>query len=453
MFLLFGFGPNTLLAFLASVVLVFGSMLLWRPGEPPILLFVFLYQWLQGGLGPFYGNFFGLNVQDLSLYGGRQEQATLLSLVGILVLAAGMRMGAGRHKADVAQKAKAVIDWSSYSIWLYLLIGSTILAAAAQAMAIVLPGLSQLLLALADFKWSAYFLFTYVTFARSRNYTIWVVVFVAELAVSISAYFSGFKWVFLYTLIAIAASRVRFSARRKVAGAMLGACLILAVLVWSAIKVQYRAFLSGGAAAQVVVVDYRDQAEKFYQLVSALDASQLRAAVDGMVNRFMYVEYFGVVLSYVPGVVERENGALWFDAVTRPFFPRLFFPQKPIIDDSELTNTYTGLHVAGRNEGSSISLGYIAESYIDFGELGMMPVIFMVGLTLGGIYRWLCYGSKVRGLLGMALATNVIMQAAYLETAAAKLVGGVFASVIAAWLATLVLPHLLKGIVATWGSR
>ena len=96
-------------------------------------------------------------------------------------------------------------------------------------------------------------------------------------------------------------------------------------------------------------------------------ASSFGNATQGMLDRLSYVDFFAVVLETVPSQLPHENGALWLDAITRPFMPRLFFPSKTVIDDSERTNYYTGLGVAGAEEGTSISLGYVAESYIDFG--------------------------------------------------------------------------------------
>ena len=129
-----------------------------------------------------------------------------------------------------------------------------------------------------------------------------------------------------------------------------------------------------------------------------------------MLDRLSYVDFFAVVLDTVPSQLPHENGALWLDAITRPFMPRLFFPAKAIIDDSERTNYYTGLAVAGSEEGTSISLGYVAESYIDFGAPLMMVPIFGLGLVLGGFYRKMLTLDRPRALLGMSLATARFME-------------------------------------------
>src|SRR5262249_53471981 len=74
-------GPNTGLAIFATFVLIFGIALLWRRGEAPIFLVIFLYQWLQVVISTYYGNLRGVSVNQLTTIApdGDVEQATLLS--------------------------------------------------------------------------------------------------------------------------------------------------------------------------------------------------------------------------------------------------------------------------------------------------------------------------------------------------------------------------------------
>jgi hypothetical protein len=212
-------------------------------------------------------------------------------------------------------------------------------------------------------------------------------------------------------------------------------------VLWTAIKGEYRTFVSGGVAAQIVTVDYPARLGKVVELVGELDHEKVLLAVDQLLRRLTYVEFFGVVLTYVPSQMPHENGALSWDAVSRPFMPRLLFPDKEIIDDLVRTNFYTG-GVIGISEGTSISLGYVAESYIDFGPFGMFPALFLIGLLFGGIYRGLLRWTASRGLLGMGLATGVLTGAAALEISFTKAFGGiVVALLVAVLLAGLVLPH------------
>jgi hypothetical protein len=151
-----------------------------------------------------------------------------------------------------------------------------------------------------------------------------------------------------------------------------------------------------------------------------------------MSQRFAEIDMFSAVVTYVPSVIDHEWGKLWFDAISRPFMPRIVFPDKAAIDESELTNLYTGLHVSGTAQGTQISMGYIADSYIDFGEIGMMGAIFLFGCFVGYSYRWLVNHPAGGGLLGCGLASSTFMQLTSIGFSSAKLVGGIVVSLLVA---------------------
>jgi hypothetical protein len=441
-FLLAGLGPNVFLAATALIVLLIGLALLWRPGESPVLLFLFAFPWLQASILIFHANWYGVTVAELSTVSGDLETAILLSLAGLLTVAIGIRLGAGAWRwqdaAEASMQARAVV----FDRWLRPYLVAWAVSFTALAFAWVVPSLSQPMLALASLKWAFYFMLAYKAFlGAQRDRSVLALVFLVELASAIGGYFSDFKTVFLVTTFAAVAAGVRFSPRGLLGLGALTALLFTFAVLWTAIKGEYRTFLSGGVAEQIVTVDYPTRLSKVVELIGELDQEKLILGVDQLMRRLTYVEFFGVVLTYVPSQMAHENGALFWDAVSRPFLPRLFFPDKEIIDDSVRTNLYTG-GLAGNSEGTSISLGYVAESYIDFGPLGMFPALFVIGLLFGRIYRGLLHWSASRGLLGMALATGILTGAAALETSFTKAFGGIaVALLVAVLLAGLVVPR------------
>jgi hypothetical protein len=122
---------------------------------------------------------------------------------------------------------------------------------------------------------------------------------------------------------------------------------------------------------------------------------------------------------------------MW-DAISRPFMPRILFSDKSIIDDTERTNFYTG-GVVGNYAGTSISLGWIAETYIDFGQYLMMGAILLIGYFYGRVYRWCLDGSGTRGLLGFGLASVVASAGVSLESSFTKTFGGVVVLILIVW--------------------
>ena len=145
--------------------------------------------------------------------------------------------------------------------------------------------------------------------------------------------------------------------------------------------------------------------------------------------------------------VPHEGGAILWDSVSRPFMPRLFFPNKPVIDDTVRTNFYTA-GAAGNSPGTSISLGWAAEMYIDFGTYGMLIASLVIGLLYGRIYRGLTFGKTTGGLFGMGAACSVLALAGPLENSFTKVFGGVVVQLLVIWLiAKFVLPRFFPWVM------
>ena len=444
LFLAGGLGSNVLLALFALAALILGCMLLWRPGESPILLFAFVYPWLQASISIFHANWQGTDVAALTEFGGDIHTAILLSIACLLVYAAGMRAGAGPWRWQDAHGLRQQAVSHPFSRWFRLYLAGWATSFVALSFAWVIPGLSQLMLGLASLKWAFFFMLAFAVFVGVRGGKYWLtLVFLIELGSGVGGYFSDFKTVFFVTMFAALASGARFSPRVIIGLVLMGVLVLIFGIVWQTVKPDYRNFVSGGEAAQVVSIDYATRMGKLAELVGALNADRLAEGADQFLRRLTYVEFFGVVLTYVPAQVPHENGAILWDAITRPFTPRILFPDKAVINDSERTNQFTGLGLAGADQGTSISLGWIAEMYIDFGTLGMFPAAFFVGLFYGSIYRRLLRWRASRGLLGMALATAVLIGAGALENSFTKVFGGVVSSLLSTW-------ALAKYMVPRW---
>src|SRR5262249_37557799 len=136
-------GPNFLLALVSVAVLIVGCLLLWRPGESPILLFTFAYPWLQGSVAIFHANWLGLDVNGSAPYPGDLPSAIVMSLAGLLALAIGMRLGAGpRRMGDVHAMRELALS-QPIKRWFRLYALAWALSFVALSFAWIMPGLTQ----------------------------------------------------------------------------------------------------------------------------------------------------------------------------------------------------------------------------------------------------------------------------------------------------------------------
>jgi hypothetical protein len=437
-------GVNSWLGLASVSVLAFGLWLLWRPGLSPVFAFIFGYQWLQASTKIFEANVRGLPIDDLAQFAGDVTAATYYSLAALLVLAVGIRLGLGHPSKWQPRDSVIDIDDKPPLYWYWLYVAAFTDAELAHSVAYVSPGLSQPLLALASLKWAFYWILTHVALRKGGMIRwLWLLFFLFELGSGVTGYFSDFKMVLFFTIMAVLSSHLKLTGVRLLGlGSLLALAVILAV-AWTAIKTEQRRFLSQNERAQVVKVTAQQSIANILELAGQLDAEAMTQATALLASRLAYVDFFGNVIHVVPEDVPYEEGEIWGDAILRPFMPRLFFPDKTAIDDSERTAYYTGMVVSGQEMGTSVSLGYVAESYIDFGPWLMMLPIMALGWGYGRFYRWMVNYRFSRGMIGMGLATATLYPAAYLESSITKLFGGLVVAGLVAWLlARVVVPRL-----------
>ncbi len=425
---------NPTLSVSAAILLALFFRFLWRPGEPPILLLALGFQWLQVAAKVIHADILGVSVQSLSAFGGDMELAIWLSMGALATLALGMRIGLAGLPAANSQLAREQARlFSIQKLWTaYLLALPASLIVMSMAWAI--PGGTQIALALANMRWAAFFALAYVCLVKMQRLHLLLAAAALEFVMGLGGYFADFKTVFFVTIVAFVAAGRRLKGTQVAVLLVLASMLFGISLVWTAIKIDYREYLSGGQSAQIVTRGYVERTQKLLEMVSDLTREDLSNAVTALVERISYVDFFAMVTTTVPRRIEHEHGALWGGALQHIFMPRLFFPDKPVLrNDSELTNYYTGLYMAGESQGTSVSMGYVAESYIDFGRYGMFVPVLLLGMLLGWFYRFLLTRRSMPIFIGYGLAVTVLLEAYRFETAAVKFLGSIVTAFLVAY--------------------
>jgi hypothetical protein len=418
------FTPNGLVTSAAIMMLPILGYLLWREGEPPVLLFACSFQWLQATAAIFYTNHYGQTLDEA--FGSRAlSTATWLSLLAVLVLAIGIRCGfiqSGNSQGSELQSNASKVDIGKVAI-LYAI--SAIVAAAASYFAWRLPSITQPLLALASLKWAAVFLLCYTVMHQRRGYGFLLGCVGLEFAMGLFGIYANFKSIFFVLVVAAMSSRLALRGRRLAVTATCFVILFVIGVVWSAIKKDYREFLANEETANEEVISIDRKFEKLSDLVSSVTWENFTDGMDTLVMRISYVNYCALAIENVPARIPYENGELWRGSVIHVLTPRFLFPDKPALDDSERTRLYTGVQVAGTEAGTSIGIGYVGESYVDFGPVWMFVPIFLLGVLYGLINRFFITRTRYK-LIGSAFAVSILVFNAYaIETSNIKLVGGV----------------------------
>lgn len=425
---------NVALTEASVLVLLLMVKLLFRRGEPPVLLYAMGYQWFQASVLIFRADLGGVPLEAVDTSASIAE-ATWLTLIGLLFVTLGMRLAIGQRLSLGDRDASVTMAGERSVKRLFI---ASILALGLSSVLSILAyfggGFKQPILTLGWVHWVVVYIFVYTALTQRRGYVMLGVIFFTELLVGFLGFFSEFKSILMVFLIAALAAPGALRGARLRVVAVVGVFVVGLGIVWSCIKVPYRDFLNQGTGQQVVLVPVEDRIDKLAELVGSLTWEKLGEGGDILMKRLTYVHYFGESMETVPSRIPYENGQLWKEAILNPLMPRVLVPTKRVLDDSVRTARYTATAVGMAEDGASVSLGYVAESYIDFGPLLMMVPLFFWGAFLGLGYRILTKPPRTR-LLGNGGATTVIcLVASVLEQSNAKLVGGVFLGFIVMYL-------------------
>jgi hypothetical protein len=425
---------DPLLTFACVAVIPILAMLVWREGEPPVAYAAVMAQWLQVSTGPFRATASGLALNDLFNAAGA-NYATWLSLAGLIILALAIRLANLNRPPMNTHALQAEIRSYRYS----RVLGAYFLAQCANltfdGMIFNYPGLAQALLAASQLRWVFFFILAVTTLVRNRGYGFLFAATAFEILLGFTSFFSDFRVVFFVLVVAYLMVRPRISVKMVTSVTMVSCLLICLAVIWSVVKTDYRNYQNQGTGEQVSMVNTWDKLDKLGELIGGINFQRFLGGFDTLARRVEYTKFFGLVTDNVPAYIPYDDGGIWGAAVYHVITPRLLFPDKAdLTADINNTKHYTGLSFGGAGNYTEIPLGYMAESYIDFGPIGMFVPIFLLGLLLGYEYRF--FASRRFYLVFAYGMTPVVFQLAtsYEETAI-KILGGNLTTFIVSYLA------------------
>jgi hypothetical protein len=302
-------------------------------------------------------------------------------------------------------------------------------------------GFAQVVDAVGTLKYVFAVLLTYLWIETRRGLGLLGVIIAAELAIGVTGYFSNFKGIFI--VVGTACLTVVHSHGRRVGPAIVlfGGVLVVLLALWTSIKPDYRSELNQGTGTQSVRIGVDERLSALGDLIGEVDTRDLADGAVGMLLRTDYTQFLAEVLQYVPASHPHEAGALWGETFSHMLKPRIFFPDKAaLLSDSERTMRYTGRRLASDVEGTSISIGYVGESYIDFGLMGALGIPFLLAIFYGAVARHITFLSRRRDLVVCsAVLIVLVLPVQQIEISNIKLLPGmvwrwaVFALFIWAW--------------------
>jgi hypothetical protein len=316
------------------------------------------------------------------------QYATFLFDFGILAMAAGMWLSRFPHQAKrLDARFKPAADTLSAAcagtgairLYAVLFVATAVLKAVISG---PLAPLQQLFLPLLFLRFVPIYILAYRYFTEGRDGVILFGVATFEIVVNLS-YFSSFARLFIVTGAALMLA-LRDGARfRWFATTLVAVGMVVVVGTWTYVKSDFREYLSAGETAQI---DTRSLPEKINFLADRFERMGWNEFGDGLYRallRIAYNGFFAATTRHIPARADYTNGAHVAASLSAAVMPRFLFADKPPIDDSEIVRQYTGLVVAGVEEGTSINVGQFGELYGDLGVGGMLAGLLVLGYALG----------------------------------------------------------------------
>ena len=384
--------PNFLISIPMALFPIFAFRLFWIDKQPNVLFWGMMMQWLYSSMQLLYCNLLQVTLEerlDDGVFPAKMmDDATLLSLISLYFFGLGLYLAI--RKLRVRNIEEVLNYYSARKIFILYVVASAIIYFTS-TLIWFFPSIVQYVYFFFYIKWGFFILAFYVVHKRARNLRLYLYGFLAlEAVLSFSSFFAGgFINIATYTFVAVLLLQPKLTFRAYffiIIGAVL---LFHFMILWTAIKGEYRSFVSKGKKVQTVLVSRSESNSKFMELISNVSGKQYEEAIIRLVDRIGYIQFFGAALDYVPSKKPFQRGQIYMSAVQHYLVPRFLNPNKAVLDDSKHTMEFTGIKVSGMSEASSFSLGYVADAYIDFGPFYMFPLLFAFGYLFGIFYKYL----------------------------------------------------------------
>jgi hypothetical protein len=384
-----------------AILVLFAYWRILVPQEgPPVLALAFTYQWVQVTIGVFYYGMTQRYSPTMSL--SNYRPMVLIGLGAVCALFGGIAL-ATRFQRFVNPsmprgKLRGMTDRQLAIGYLFTLVTSGIILQWGRHY----PGLNQGATVLSYFRYAFLFLIFRRLSRPKMRWSLFLPLLVFEILLGFTNFFADFREPVIFALLALFEV---FDSRQVRHWVMFAAGMFAALVLattWTAIKPEYR--------STYAQVENRAERLSFINMLTrrliANGFDQVYVSLDATVDRLWTVYYPALAVERVPSQIPHTGGKMMWEGVRSTITPRLFFPNKPpLIHDSEKVREYSGLYVAGAEEGSSIAFGYAAELYVDFGLPGMFYPLVIAGFLFGFAFRKILRSMRYRDI---AVSVSVV---------------------------------------------
>jgi len=395
--------------------------LVGTPTMPAVIAYYLLSQWLQVFARAFLALVDGEPMAQ-SIFGPWVVEAYWYMLASTVVLAFACKLVLGGIRPPTEENWSAHLYWRPVDVFM-VYIGANLITYMA---GFTFGGLLyQFFDAIARFKIMAAFLLFTSVMSVGRGWPFLFAVLGIEILSGMTGLLGDFRGVFVFLGVAALAAQIRWIPRTTGYAFLAMFGLVALALFWTAVKFEYRDMATGGGDSQSFQTTLSDRVGYMLGRVAGIGEIDWGSASKALLERLAYVDITGLVINVDLASAEQQKMRQWSDAVSHVFQPRFLFPDKQALSDTEVFIRLTKADLLeNMRGGTSISVGYMAENYVDLGFPGMLAGVFAIGLLVALVVRFF-FSFNVPWMVrqGTALAYVYSICASGLEVSLPKILG------------------------------
>lgn len=379
------FTSNPLMSLLGLVFLPVLYRLFWRDKQPAIIYWGLLFQWIQVNCLLIYADITGSDYAKLYKFNEKIEIAYVLAMVSLFALSFGIWLAIRKLRLPDLTPWQQKLDPKkclNLYVMFYLFITAVVYL-------FYNTGLRVLVDSFIKLQWGILYLPIVACFFSRKHNKYLILIITTQFILSFIGIFAAFKNLLLYPFIfLVSMKQKKYELKTKITICILAFVTVNTVLIWTAIKIDYREYVAAGATGQAFNVSSLAALKKIKELaIDSVNSGSYKSAFYTFTERLDSLKFLSPVIGNVPKNIPHEGGVIAWRAVTHLITPRILFPNKPIFHESDHTNKYTGKYIAD-SKTTAMSIGYTGDLYIDFGYFAPVA-IFGLGLAFGTAYRYI----------------------------------------------------------------
>ena len=259
--------PNFTISAISILCLGVIMELLNRIPGPKILLFSFLYEWMQVNIKLVYADVLGEEHSTFFNYPDNVNMVSVYSNIGLIVMVIAIYIVLAN---SIKKWEKTISEYSFAAIHVPKLIVIYLifcfLSSYLMNFGWAHGSLSQIIYAMASIQWGLLVVLIYIAFSNPLYKYVTFLIVGFQLLLSLASFFSSFKIFIFYFIIAYLIYIKRVTIKVAVWGIIISILLVYAGIIWTSVKGDYRSYVSGGEVTQSVNVSKGEAINKLAEL-------------------------------------------------------------------------------------------------------------------------------------------------------------------------------------------